>query len=416
MTKHSAGLRTNDTDSCVESRLPTAIHGSSVQLPIIRQIEVESEHAPVLFRETSRSRSDKNAVGSHNQQRCGTYKVSNLKDDSRVKGHAFTFPQFTHDGELDATYVAMTFRARKTKLVSYLCVCTLFYLAAEIPYIVAPGWDVKDNYIPLFLRVAGTILMVLFCCLFRSRRMAEAECTARSLFIFDTGLFVLTTVVSLLLVVAEHFRQTFVEDGLVLVLVLLTTFSSVVLHLRFWYGVVQCVCTLAAYATFVFTNSTQLYPSVPYLLLMHATCLWMLHEAEVYRDLTLVSQRRIFLERQKTEKLLRNMLPDCVLTDYVDGKVGQIARVASIAFVQIDIVSQQQNVVTPPAEVIQRLHDMFKRIDGIVGLYAHKGVNKIETVANTYLLCAGLLLSLIHISEPTRQAEISYAVTAFPRH
>jgi len=117
----------------------------------------------------------------------------------------------------------------------------------------------------------------------------------------------------------------------------------------------------------------------------------MLHEAEVYRDLTLVSQRRIFLERQKTEKLLRNMLPDCVLTDYVDGKVGQIARVASIAFVQIDIVSQQQNVVTPPAEVIQRLHDMFKRIDGIVGLYAHKGVNKIETVANTYLLCAGLL-------------------------
>ncbi len=40
---------------------------------------------------------------------------------------------------------------------------------------------------------------------------------------------------------------------------------------------------------------------------------------------------------------------------------------------------------------MQRLHDVFKRIDGIVNVYGVQGVHKIETVSKTYLLCAGLL-------------------------
>ena len=101
------------------------------------------------------------------------------------------------------------------------------------------------------------------------------------------------------------------------------------------------------------------------------------------------------------------MLPPQILQDYLDGSVGQVSATATIGFCQIYLRMPPSTAGSgagsnarrgsaheagpSPGELMQKLHDMFKRIDSIVGVYAVRGVTKIETVSKTYLLCSGLL-------------------------
>jgi hypothetical protein len=47
--------------------------------------------------------------------------------------------------------------------------------------------------------------------------------------------------------------------------------------------------------------------------------------------------RAAFLARGKAEQLLRSMLPPQILTEYMNGEVGQIANTATIGFCLIDM-------------------------------------------------------------------------------
>ena len=85
------------------------------------------------------------------------------------------------------------------------------------------------------------------------------------------------------------------------------------------------------------------------------------------------------------ESATQRSMPACV-----DGRVGQINRVATVAFVSVNVAEMVTTSNQKQSEIVQKLHDVFKRMDGIVKIYAPKGVVKIETVAQSYLLCGGL--------------------------
>lgn len=100
--------------------------------------------------------------------------------------------------------------------------------------------------------------------------------------------------------------------------------------------------------------------------------------------------KRSLIERRKADKLLRSMLPGSVYATVLDGRTPNLSGIASIGFCNVELKYDKQSPPSP-AELMQRLHDTFKRIDSVVSVYKVRGVHKIETVSKTYLLCSGLL-------------------------
>ena len=309
-------------------------------------------------------------------------------------------PAFRADGEVDTNYIDRKQYARRTFIQNACYVFAVVYGAFEILYIITPDYNINHDWVPLLLRGIATLGVVIYATvILRMKQLIEQELLEGS----ATGVM---TVCGIILIVIELLRtqsaDSVTNDALVLSLILIYSFTDVVLRIKFVYACIQALVLFSLYNILMLTTSTQTIQNVllcdAYMVLMLSGLLLLCHDSEVYRRDDFANKRHLFMERRKAEALMRTMLPQQILTEYLDGRMAQISAIATIGYCEIKILTQSQlnknnilYVQPSPVEIMQKLHDTFKRIDGIINMFAIRGVNKIETVSKTYLLCGGLL-------------------------
>ena len=336
-------------------------------------------------------------------------------------------PVFRADGEVEVRYLVETQRARRRYIARVLAIFVLAFVCVEALYVLMDGYDFWTvGWRALCVRGGYGVAVLTYCMLLRywSRFMVSPTAMNRSLLLLMTA-----AVVTSLASTAFYIQNLSISASsialayqtLCVTLVLNAAFTTAILELPLTYSL-----THSAIIIFFFNLALihQLRPGLfdvdqhVYANLWLATVLCGLllgrRQQETSRHIDFDKKRTQFLDRKKSVKLLQSMLPPQIIQNYLTGSVGQISAVATVGFCTIklgpirtrhDRTSSQFAATgldgqpgTPsvlgghsPAELMQRLHDTFKRIDGIVNLYAIRGVAKIETVSQQYLLCSGLL-------------------------
>ena len=112
---------------------------------------------------------------------------------------------------------------------------------------------------------------------------------------------------------------------------------------------------------------------------------------ELLYDLELQVQQRtadLERERERSERLLRNMLPDEIARRMKDGETIADSHDASVLFADIKGFTALASVRSAPA-VVTILDRIFREFDAIAQKH---GLEKIKTIGDSYMAAAGLPL------------------------
>lgn len=97
---------------------------------------------------------------------------------------------------------------------------------------------------------------------------------------------------------------------------------------------------------------------------------------------------RLALEREKSEKLLRNMLPEAVVARLKAGESQPVDRVAEATVLFADIEGfTQLSEQLEPSELVDTLNQVFSAFDALAKMH---GVEKIKTIGDAYMAAAGV--------------------------
>ncbi|CAI2354856.1 unnamed protein product [Caenorhabditis sp. 36 PRJEB53466] len=98
-------------------------------------------------------------------------------------------------------------------------------------------------------------------------------------------------------------------------------------------------------------------------------------------------KRELEVERQKTDSILRDMLPRRIAQQLLSGEhIEPCEYEATVMF--CDLPAFQQIIpVCPPKDIVKLLNEVFFKLDRIVVL---RGVYKVETVSDSYLSVSGI--------------------------
>ncbi|EGT60305.1 hypothetical protein CAEBREN_28377 [Caenorhabditis brenneri] len=97
--------------------------------------------------------------------------------------------------------------------------------------------------------------------------------------------------------------------------------------------------------------------------------------------------RELEIERQKTDSILKDMLPRRIAQQLLSGEHIEAAEhEATVMF--CDLPSFQQTIPQcAPKEIIRILNEIFRKLDRIIVI---RGVYKVETVADSYMAVSGI--------------------------
>jgi class 3 adenylate cyclase len=186
------------------------------------------------------------------------------------------------------------------------------------------------------------------------------------------------------------------------VIVIILAFAFTLTRLRFLEatisGLVIIAYSLVVWALFTDDTAISLLVSAFFMLAIQLTGM-----AGAY--LLERSERRLFLseravrreharaehERERAERLLRNVLPDAIAQRLGDMPTEGAAYIADglddVAVLFADIVGfTEQAGRIPPNELVATLDDLFARFDAIADQF---GLEKIKTVGDEYMAVAG---------------------------
>jgi hypothetical protein len=106
------------------------------------------------------------------------------------------------------------------------------------------------------------------------------------------------------------------------------------------------------------------------------------------RTLTL-QQRLLEAERARSERLLRDMLPEAIaerLKQQEEGVIADAFPLVTVLFADIvDFTSHAER--SPPEATVALLNDLFSQFDGLTEA---RGLEKIKTVGDAYMVAGGL--------------------------
>lgn len=185
----------------------------------------------------------------------------------------------------------------------------------------------------------------------------------------------------------------FYTSGLLLVVMFAYGFS----RLQFWYTVAANLIIVAAYEcvelghiqalasregteTFIIQNFFFLSANIIGVFTGYAL------EAHARREF--LQKRAIETEKEKSERLLRNILPEKIagaLKQY-DRTIADEFQETSVLFADVANFTQLDNQLSPTA-VVGLLNDLFSQFDALVDRY---GVEKIKTIGDCYMVAAGV--------------------------
>jgi class 3 adenylate cyclase len=132
-----------------------------------------------------------------------------------------------------------------------------------------------------------------------------------------------------------------------------------------------------AYATFFLATANVVGIAVGYAL-------------ERHRRREFANQRLIELERAKSERLLRNVLPEAIAARLKEdsGHIAEYFDVATVLFADI-VGFTTLSASMPPRALVDLLNDVFTRFDEIAG---RRGLEKIKTIGDAYMVVGGVPL------------------------
>jgi class 3 adenylate cyclase len=103
---------------------------------------------------------------------------------------------------------------------------------------------------------------------------------------------------------------------------------------------------------------------------------------------TTLTDRQLDHEHARSERLLRNVLPDRIAERLKDGPVAVADRFEGVTVLFADIVGfTPLSATLPPERVVELLNTLFTRFDELA---AQHRVEKIKTIGDAYMVVAGL--------------------------
>lgn len=232
-----------------------------------------------------------------------------------------------------------------------------------------------------------------------------AAISISALFLAATSMFWLETAST----AARSFRHT--ARGYMLALALLGAIQSGIAHVLVddvaIFGLLLCVIASIlptpdrfrwfAYASALLTlgvlAALRKPPEIFYAMMINAvaaTAIAILIELIIYRQIedVFISKKIAEIEREKSEKLLRNVLPD-VIASRLRSDPHMIAEgfpEATILFADLVGFTEMSSRISPE-RLVDLLNDIFGRFDDLA---IRHGVEKIKTVGDAYMVACGL--------------------------
>jgi class 3 adenylate cyclase len=176
-------------------------------------------------------------------------------------------------------------------------------------------------------------------------------------------------------------------------LILITAFTYTLLRMRFLLVVLMTVVGIAAYvpysvvAVYIFGVKTLL--ATAYLVTFGILGAVAAYRLERYNRLLFLRERQLQEERERSDRLLLNILPQEIIdrlkaqTD--GGHVAEALDAVSVVFADA-VGSTDQAARCSPEAFADTLDQLFRRFDDVADRY---GLEKIKTIGDAYMAVAG---------------------------
>jgi class 3 adenylate cyclase len=175
-------------------------------------------------------------------------------------------------------------------------------------------------------------------------------------------------------------------------IILITAFTYTLARLRFILVVLIIVIGIAAYLPYAFTasyivNVTRVLATL-FLISFGVLGGLAAFRLERFSRQLFLRERQVDRERERSESLLLNILPQAIVDQLKTSPDGRIAQ----AFDEVTVViadavgSTEQGARSSPEEFAAALDDLFRRFDQIADEH---GLEKIKTIGDAYMAVAG---------------------------
>jgi class 3 adenylate cyclase len=174
--------------------------------------------------------------------------------------------------------------------------------------------------------------------------------------------------------------------------ILITAFTYTLLRLRFVWVVSITVIGIVTYLAYAFT-APSVYPVTKTLATLYLVSFGGLGAIAAYRMERFTRQlflrgRQLDRERQRSDGLLLNVLPEAIVGQLKASSGGRIAqRFDEVSVLFVDAVgSTEQAARSSPEAFADSLDELFSRFDQIVERH---GLEKVKTIGDAYVAVAG---------------------------
>jgi class 3 adenylate cyclase len=176
-------------------------------------------------------------------------------------------------------------------------------------------------------------------------------------------------------------------------LILITAFTYTLLRLRFVLVVLTTVVAIATYVPYA-VIAVHIFGVKTVLATLYLSTFGVLWGVAAYRlerftRLLFVRERQLDRERERSDSLLLNVLPQAIVARLkakpIEGRLAEALEEVSIVFADA-VGSTEQAAICTPDEFAATLDELFGRIDDVADRY---GLEKVKTIGDAYMAVAG---------------------------
>ena len=209
-----------------------------------------------------------------------------------------------------------------------------------------------------------------------------------------------------------HELRTMPPDFGYVGLILITAFTYTLVRLRFVVVLGLTLFASGVYLPYLFLSpgifGIRVLLATFYLVSFGALGLMAAYRLEQFTRLLFVRERQLSVERQRSDELLHNILPDAVIERLKthEGSAPLAEEIPEVSVLFADAVAfTEQAGRTSPELLVGTLDELFRRFDELADRY---GLEKIKTVGDAYMAVAGAPIP--NPDHATAAAEMALAV------
>lgn len=199
-------------------------------------------------------------------------------------------------------------------------------------------------------------------------------------------------------------------------LILITAFTYTLLRLRFTLVMLITVVGIAAYLPYA-VSAVYIFGITTVLAVLFLATFGVLGGVVAYRTertarLLFLRERQLDRERQRSDALLLNILPQAIIdrlkTERDGGHVAEALDEVSVLFADA-VNSTEEAARTTPEEFAETLDQLFRRFDAAADRH---GLEKIKTIGDAYMAVAGAPLPMANHAAAAAEMALDVLVEA----